>query len=227
MTDKKIKSLKKQMIIRFSMLPLFIGLTILLPAGTIRYWQVYAYFGALILPVIFTLNYFLKHNPEFLIRRSRMKEKELTQKLLVSLSSLVYLAGFIIPGLDKRYSWSSVPLFLIILADIFILLSYVFIFFVFKENSYASRVIEEEEGQKVISTGPYSHVRHPMYLGVLVMFIMTPIALDSWWGLIPWSSIPLILIIRILNEEKVLKEQLPGYKEYCKKVRFRLIPGIW
>ena len=116
---------------------------------------------------------------------------------------------------------------MIILANCISLLGYVFVFFVFRENSYASRVVEVENNQKVISTGVYSFVRHPMYVGVIIMWLPVPIALGSYWALIPIATIPVALVIRILNEESVLKKDLPGYEEYCQKTKYRLIPFVW
>lgn len=227
MTRQERKSLLKKIIIRFSFLPLVLGLLVLLPAGTFNYWQVYVYVGILVVPIIFVLFYFLRVDPRFLERRTKAKEKEKQQKLIAILSTLIFLAGFIIPGLDHRFSWSQVPAYLSISADLLILLGYLIIFFVFRQNSYASRIIEVDEEQKVISTGLYGIVRHPMYVGVLIMYIPTPIALGSYWGLVPFALLPLSLALRILNEEKVLKESLKGYKEYCKLTRYRLIPFLW
>jgi protein-S-isoprenylcysteine O-methyltransferase Ste14 len=221
------KALIKKILIRFSFLPPFLALLILLPAGTFNYWQVYVYCGILIVPMIIVMFYFLKHDPKFLERRMKGKEREKQQVIIQMLSTLIFLAGFIIPGLDHRFSWSNVPAFQSIAADIIILLGYLLIFFVFRQNSYASRIIEVDEEQKVISTGLYGLVRHPMYVGVLIMYIPTPLALGSYWGLIPFALLPLSMALRILNEEKVLSENLPGYKEYCQKTRYRLIPFIW
>ena len=227
MTRQEKRSLIRKILIRFSFLPLVLALLILLPAGTFNYWQVYVYCGILVVPILFVLFYFLKNDPKFLERRTRAKEKEKQQIHIAMLSTLIFLAGFIIPGLDHRFGWSSVPMNIVLLADLIILLGYLIIFFVFKQNSYASRIIEVDEEQKVISSGLYSIVRHPMYVGVLIMYIPTPLALGSYWGLIPFALLPLSLALRILNEEKVLSENLPGYKEYCQKTRYRLIPYIW
>jgi len=227
MTPQEMKSLLKKIIVRFSFLPIVLGLLVLLPAGTLNYWQVYVYVGILVFPMIIVLFYFLRIDPRFLERRTRAKEKEKQQVLIAILSTFIFLAGFIIPGLDHRFSWSQVPAYISISADIVILLGYLIIFFVFKQNSYASRIIEVDEEQKVISTGLYGIVRHPMYVGVLIMYIPTPLALGSYWGLIPFALLPLSLGLRILNEEKVLSANLNGYKEYCQKTRYRLIPFLW
>lgn len=227
MTSQEMKSLLKKIIFRFSFLPLVLGLLVLLPAGTLNYWQVYVYIGVLIVPVILVLFYFLRVDPRFLERRTKAKEKEKQQKLIAILSTFIFLTGFILPGLDHRFSWSEMPAYISILADIVILLGYLIIFIVFRQNSYASRIIEVDKEQQVISTGLYGIVRHPMYVGVLIMYIPTPLALGSYWGLIPFALLPLSLALRILNEEKVLSENLKGYKEYCQLTRYRLIPYIW
>ncbi len=234
MTDKKseltrqeMRSLIKKIVKRFSLVPIVIGLLILLPAGTFNFWQVYVYTGILVIPMSFVLAYFLKNDPRFLERRTRAKEKEKAQKIIQIFFSLIFLSGFVIPGLDKRFGWSDVPVIIVLMTDLVILSGYLLIFFVFKQNSYASRIVEVEKSQKVITTGLYSIVRHPMYIGVLIMYIPTPVALGSYWGLIPMTGIVLAIVFRILNEEKVLSEELPGYKEYCQKTRYRLIPLIW
>jgi len=207
--------------------PIVLGLFILVPAGTINYWQVYVYIAVLVVPMIFVLFYFLQNDPIFLERRTRAKEKEKVQIIIQIVFTFILLSGFVIPGFDKRFGWSDIPIYIVIVADIVILFGYLIVFFVFKQNSYASRVVEVEKSQKVISTGLYGFVRHPMYIGVIIMFIPTPVALGSYWGLIPMVTIPLAIVFRILNEEKVLCKDLPGYKEYCQKTRYRLIPFIW
>jgi protein-S-isoprenylcysteine O-methyltransferase Ste14 len=227
LTQQEMKSLIKKIIRRFSLVPIVLGLLILVPAGTFNFWQVYVYIGILIIPMIFVLFYFLKNDPLFLERRTRAKEKEKAQKIIQIVFSLTFLSGFVIPGLDKRFGWSDIPIHIVLITDIIILLGYLLIFFVFRQNSYASRIVEVDKSQKVITTGLYSIVRHPMYLGVLIMYIPTPVALGSYWGIIPMATILLALVFRILNEEKVLSKDLPGYKEYCQKTRYRLIPLIW
>jgi len=226
-TAAEKSELIRKMIARFSFVPLFIIVFTLLPAGTVRYWQVYLYFSILLVPMIFVLIYFLKRDPKFLERRTKGAEKIKEQKLIQLLNLPVFISAFIIPGLDRRFGWSNIHFEIIIITDIVILFGYLIIFAVFRENSYASRIIEIDKEQKVISTGPYSIVRHPMYLGVLIMYLPTPIALGSYWGLIPMGLLPLSLVLRILNEEKVLKENLKGYGEYCIKTKYRLIPNIW
>jgi len=234
MTDKtnelaqpEMKSLIKKIITRFSLVPIVLLLLILIPAGTLIYWQVYLYITILVVPMIFVLFYFLKNDPLFLERRTKAKEKEKEQIIIQIVFSFIFLSGFVIPGFDKRFGWSDVPIYIVIIADIVILLGYLLIFFVFKQNSYASRIVEVEKNQKVISTGLYGFVRHPMYIGVIIMFVPTPIALGSYWGLIPMSTILVALVFRITNEEKVLSKDLPGYKDYCQKTRYRMIPYVW
>lgn len=225
--NKNLSVLKKKIIIRFAMLPIFLGIFLFLPAGTFRFWEAWIYCLLLIVPWIFAVIYFLKRSPDLLERRMRSKEKEKEQKTIILLSSIVFLIGFAIPGLDHRFYWSEVPACLVIAANVFVLLGYLIVFFAMRENRYASRIIEVEKGQKVISTGPYAIVRHPMYTGVVPMFLFTPIALGSFWALIPFLFLPILLVFRILNEEKVLLKELPGYKEYCQKIHYRLIPLIW
>jgi len=227
MTRTEKKDLIKKMVLRFSFVPLFILIFTLLPAGTMNYWQVYVYSGVILIPMLFVLRYFLKNDPHFLERRTRVAEKEKEQKLIQWLNLPVFISAFIIPGLDRRFGWSVVPMEVIIMTDIFILGGYLIIFNVFKQNSYASRIIEIDKEQKVISTGLYGMVRHPMYLGVLIMYLPTPLALGSYWGLIPMALLPVTLVFRIFNEEKVLSGNLEGYREYCLKTKYRLIPYIW
>jgi protein-S-isoprenylcysteine O-methyltransferase Ste14 len=226
-TQQEMKSLILKIIIRFPLMLIFLGLMTLLPAGTFNYWQFYTYMAIIVIPMMFVLSYFLKNDPSFLERRTRIREKEKQQKIIQSVFSLLFFSVFIICGFDRRYGWSDVPLHIVVLADIAVLTGYIIIFFVFKQNSYASRIVEVDKNQTVISTGLYGIIRHPMYAGVIIMYLPTPISLGSYWGLIPVATIPLALVLRIINEEKVLNQDLPGYKEYCQKTKYRLIPFLW
>jgi protein-S-isoprenylcysteine O-methyltransferase Ste14 len=198
-----------------------------IPAGSLHYWQAWVWLGVLFVPLIFVVNYFLKRDPKFLERRMRLREKEAPQKKIQLISGTLFFLGFLIPGLDYRFGWSSVPVPLVLAADVMVFLGYLFIFLVFRENSYASRIVEVEAGQRVITSGPYALVRHPMYLGFTVMFLATPPALGSLWALPVFLLLPVFLAFRIRNEEEVLARDLPGYAEYRQKVRYRLIPLVW
>ncbi len=227
LSRQRTRSLARRLLLRFLLLLAFLALLIFLPAGTVLYWQAFVFFAVLVVPMVFTLHYFIRHHPELLERRLRAKEKEKRQRLFVAIMAPVYLAAFIVPGLDHRFGWSNVPASLVVIADALVLSGYIMIFFVFKQNAYASRIIEVTEGQKVISTGLYGCIRHPMYLGSIIMYLPIPIALGSYWGLIPMSLLVPGLVFRILNEEQVLLDRLSGYREYCAKTRYRLIPFIW
>lgn len=208
-------------------LAVLFALVLFLPAGSLGYWAAWAYIAVIGVPFTVVLAYFLRRDPAFLERRIRMKEKETTQKAVVAVSSFLFLAGFVVSALDFRFGWSDVPLWAVVAADALVMAGYGFVFLVFRENSYASRIVEVERSQKVVSTGPYGVIRHPMYTGIIVMYLATPVALGSWWGILPILSTPIALVVRLLNEEKVLRRGLPGYARYCRKVRWRLVPGIW
>lgn len=222
-----MKSLLSRIMLRILCIPIFVWLFFLLPAGTNSFWQVYVYFGIIIIPMLLATVYFLKKDPEVLQRRLKTGENEGEQKLIMAILGFCVVAMYLIPGFDKRFSWSEIPFSLSLLADVFVLLGYLFMLYVTKVNSFASRVITVEEQQSVIDTGPYSKVRHPMYVGALIMYLATPLALASWWAYLPMSLMPVLIGFRIVNEEQVLSKDLPGYVEYCQRVRWRLIPGIW
>lgn len=198
-----------------------------LSAGTFAYWQAWVYLAVLIIPMSFVLAYLLNHAPELLERRMRLKEKEPAQKLIIVIAFFCFFFAFLLPGLDHRFAWSQVPAVTVIVADVLVLLGYGIVFLVFRENPYASRVIEVEPEQKVISSGPYAVIRHPMYLGESLMFIFSPLALGSYWAMIPALGIVALLIARIKNEEGVMMRDLKGYTEYMHKTVYRLVPGVW
>jgi protein-S-isoprenylcysteine O-methyltransferase Ste14 len=204
---------------------LVLGAVLFLPAGSLRFWQAWIYWSGFSVLTLFITVYFLKKSPELLSRRMQHKEKETTRKPPAFLN--LFFLCFIIPGLDFRFHWSAVPVWLVIAANVIVFLGYIFIILVFKENSYASTIIQVEKEQRVITTGPYAIVRHPMYLGLLLMILFTPLALGSYWAIIPaLLSIPMN-VFRIIGEEEVLLRDLTGYKDYCSKKRYRLIPLIW
>ncbi|MBU0591123.1 isoprenylcysteine carboxylmethyltransferase family protein [Candidatus Micrarchaeota archaeon] len=220
-------ALREKTILAFMAAFLFLSIFFFVPAGTFDYWQAWVYIAILIIPVAFVMVYFLKNDPEFLERRFRTKEKEARQAAIIKFSIIVFLIAFLFPGLDKRFGWSYVQTEVVLIADLLVFLSYMLIFLVFRENSHAGRTVIVEKGQKVISTGPYSVVRHPMYLGVLVMYLATPVALGSYVSLIPFLFIVPVLVLRILNEEEVLRRDLLGYNIYCEKIKYRLLPFVW
>jgi protein-S-isoprenylcysteine O-methyltransferase Ste14 len=218
---------RSKLILLYLLSIIIVGVILFLPAGTLNYWQAWIFIFAMFVPAFFTAIYFLKHDPALLQRRMQFKEKETRQKTIIKIADLLFVIGFLIPGFDYRYGWSNVPVFLVILSNIIIFLGYVLVFFVFKENSYTSRIIEVDKKQKVISTGPYSVIRHPMYAGIIPIFLFMSLALGSYIALIFFLPIVFLIIARILNEEKVLSKKLKGYKQYMKKVKYRLIPHIW
>ena len=204
-----------------------IGLLLFLPAWTFNYFGAWLFMGVLMIPVIIMGVVLFIKAPELLEKRLNNKEKEATQKGVVALSGLIFLGGFILSALDFRFGWSYVPLWLTISAAVIFLTGYGMYAEVMRENAYLSRTIEVQEGQKVVSTGLYGIVRHPMYLATMLMFLPIPLILQSLWGLIPMALYPVVIIIRIINEEKVLTEGLEGYSEYKTRVKYRLIPFIW
>ncbi|MCJ7432216.1 MAG: isoprenylcysteine carboxylmethyltransferase family protein [Anaerolineales bacterium] len=229
MTEDQISQyqLKKMVYVRIALCFPVLAVLFFFPAGTWNYPEAWIYIAIIFVPMLFTLNYLLKNDPELLERRMHMRETQLAQKKVVSLSLVYFMLAFLLPGFDKRFGWSNVPFYIALIADLFVLAGYLGVIQVFKTNSYASRVVEVMKGQKVISTGPYAFVRHPMYTATSVMYVFSPLALGSYWAMIPAALIIPLLASRIRNEEEVLEKELDGYKEYKQKTKYRLIPGIW
>lgn len=206
------------------------GIFIFLPAGTFNYWE-----GWVFMAVFFACNlaltaYLVLKDPKLLERRMKAgpsAERTKTQKIIVVLAFAFFAGLAIVPALDHRFGWSDVPAFVVVLGNLLTVASYFGFYWVLRENTYAAATIRVEEGQKVISTGPYAIVRHPMYSAALVMSLGMVLALGSWWGILLLVPGILVLVWRLLDEEKFLHEDLPGYTEYTRKVRWRLIPGIF
>jgi protein-S-isoprenylcysteine O-methyltransferase Ste14 len=198
-----------------------------IPAGTLAYWEAWVYLAVLLIPFAFAVLYLFKTSPALLERRMQTREREPAQRRLISLSLLWFILAFILPGLDRRFGWSDVPVPVVLAADLLVLLGYGIVILAFRENQYASRIVQVEQDQQVITTGPYALVRHPMYVGAMLMYGASPLALGSYWALIPALVIVPILVVRIANEEQVLERELPGYPEYRQATRYRLLPGIW
>ena len=200
-----------------------------LPAWTFDYWQAWVFLAVFLLSALAITAYLMKEDPKLLERRlsaGPTVEKEKTQKIIMLLASMAFVATIVLPAIDHRFSWSEVPIHIVILGNILVVLGFLIIFFVFKENSFTASTIMVAEGQKVISTGPYAIVRHPMYSGGLIMLFGVPLALGSYWGLLAFVAIALVIVWRLLDEEKFLKHNLSGYIEYCQKLRYRLVPFV-
>ncbi len=225
-----MKNLNSKAFGGLAFLIIVMALVLFLPAGTFNYWQAWVFltvFGSATLAV--TL-YLMKNDPKLLERRVNAgpgAEKETTQKIIQSIASIAFILVIVFPAVDYRFGWSNIPPYISIIGDIFVGLGLFIVFLVFKENSFTSGTIEVEANQKVISTGPYAFIRHPMYAGAFIMLIGVPLALGSFWGLLIIIPLVSVIIWRLLDEEKILKKNLSGYLEYQKKVNYRLIPHIW
>ena len=204
-----------------------LGALLFLPAGTFYYPGAWLFFGVLFIPMLLIGILLLLKSPKLLEKRLNNKEKEKSQRGVIALSALMFPAGFLISAFDFRFQWSRVPLWCMIAAASLFLIGYALYAEVMRENAYLSRTIEVQEGQRVIDTGLYGVVRHPMYMATFLMFLPMPLILGSFWGLIPFALYPFVIVVRILNEEKVLVEGLVGYEDYRKKVKYKILPFIW
>ena len=203
---------------------------VFIPAGTLRYWQGWAFVAVWIFASGTYTAYLVKYDPALLKRRTEAgisHEKEPAQKIIIPFLFAAFIALMVLPPLDFRFGWSNVPWYVSVLGDALIAVSYYIFYLVSKVNTYAAANVRVEKGQKVISTGMYGFVRHPMYFGALFLIVGTPLALGSWWSLLLVPLFLPILYFRIVNEEKVLARDLQGYTEYMRKVRYRLVPYIW
>ena len=206
---------------------LMVGLLIFLPAGTLAYPGGLLFLCLLFVPMLIMGIVMLTRARDLLAKRLDAKEKQAAQKGVQSPAGLVFMAGFVLAGLDFRFGWSDVPLPVVIAASVIFLIGYGLYAEVMRENAYLSRTVKVEEGQTVISTGLYGIVRHPMYLASVLMFLSIPLVMGSWYALIPFAFYPVLMVVRILDEEKLLTAELLGYEEYKRKVKYRMIPFIW
>ena len=222
-----MNELFKKTVVGFIQLIVGLGIMLFASAWTFVYWQAWVYLLIFSISVLLIYIYLYKSDSKLLERRLNRIEKEKSQKRAQFLIYILYVCLFIISSLDHRFFWSNVPFSVVIVGDVLVSFGYFIIFIVLKENTYASATIELTPDHKVISTGVYALVRHPMYLGAIVLLLGTPLALGSWWGLLIFFLIAYAITVRLLDEEKFLTQDLSGYNEYCQKTRYRLIPFFW
>jgi len=214
------------------LLNVLVGLILLVfvPAWTFRYWQGWLFLAVFFGSSLVITLYLMKMDPSLLERRlsaGATAEKEKSQKIIQGFASMAFIAAILLPVLDHRFGWSRLAVYAVLAGDLLMLVGFVIVFIVFKVNTYTSGIIEVATGQTVISTGPYAVVRHPMYFGALVLFLGISPALGSWWGMVMLAPMTAVLVLRLLDEEKYLNRNLPGYVEYQVKVKYRLVPFIW
>ena len=204
-----------------------VGAILFIPAGGFNYLNGWLFMALLFCPMLILGVVLLIKAPNLLQKRLNAKEKDKSQRAVVALSGLLFVAGFIVAGLDFRFGWSVVPSWVIVVASVVLVLSYALYGEVMRENAYLSRTVEVQENQKVIDSGLYSIVRHPMYAVTVWLFLSIPLILGSWWALICFAPYIIVIAVRIIGEERVLQAELNGYTEYQKRVRYRLIPFVW
>ena len=214
-------------LVKFTCGLLMVGLLIFLPAGTLAYGKGWLLIGLLFVPMLIAGFVMLFKKPDFLAKRLDVKEKQATQKGVVAFSGLMFIGGFVVAGLDFRFGWSRMPESVTVIASVLFLLAYALYAEVMRENAYLSRTIKVEEGQKVVDTGLYGIVRHPMYMATILLFLMMPIILGSWYALIVFACYPAIIIVRLKDEEELLTRELSGYAAYKQKVKYRILPFVW
>ncbi len=223
-------SLKIRTLLGFVELIVILEFFLFAPAGSLNFWQAWVYSIIYVASSVRITFYLWRTNPELLARRVNAgpgAEKEKTQKITHFFVILLFIAILVISAFDHRFGWSHVPFYIVILGDILVILGFFLLFLVFRENAFASAIIEVTADQKVITTGLYSIVRHPLYVSGLIIMLGTPLALGSWRSLLVFIPLTLVIIWRLIDEEKFLSKNLPGYEEYCQKVRYRLIPFLW
>jgi protein-S-isoprenylcysteine O-methyltransferase Ste14 len=225
-----VNNLARKSIIGFTQLVVALGLALFVSAGTLEYAQAWVYLLIFVGSAGLISVYLWRKDPALLERRvsaGPTAERETSQKIIQSIAAIAFVATLVVPGLDRRFGWSRVPIPVSIVGDVLEAVGFFVVFLVFRENSFASAAIEVAAEQKLIATGPYAVVRHPMYSGALLMLFGTPIALGSWWGLLVCIPMAMTIVWRLIDEEAYLSKNLPGYPEYRRQVRYRLIPLVW
>jgi protein-S-isoprenylcysteine O-methyltransferase Ste14 len=224
--------LQSRLILRLTLGFVMVAAMLFVPAGSFRFWQGWTFLALTYIPIAYLSLDLSKRDPKLMERRLQSREQLKEQRLLVRALKLAFFAAFLLPGLDYRFGWSrrllgAVPLWLSMVSQALALSGLFLMFWVFRTNTFAARTIQVEAGQRVISTGPYGIVRHPMYLGSLIMWLSVPLALGSY---VAWPAFALLVafyVVRLLHEEKFLNRELPGYSDYCRRTPFRLVPFIW
>ena len=206
---------------------LLVGLLVFVPAGTLDYPYGWLLIGLLFVPMLIAGFVMLARSPDFLRKRLDVKEKQATQKGVVAISGLMFVAGFMVAGLDFRFDWSVMPDWVVLVASVLFLVAYALYAEVMRENAYLSRTVRVEEGQQVVDTGMYGVVRHPMYAVTILLFLMMPLVLRSWYALIVFVFYPAVIVVRLKEEEALLTKELAGYAQYKQKVKYRIIPFVW
>jgi protein-S-isoprenylcysteine O-methyltransferase Ste14 len=222
--------LKRKTILGFAQLLGCMGILLFVPAWTLDFWQAWLYLFVFGISCALITVYLWNKDPKLLERRVNagpIAEKEPTQKIIQLIAAIAFIGSLVIPALDRSYGWSHVPSAIVIVGEVLVALGFFIVFIVFRENTFTAAIIEVADDQKVISTGPYAFVRHPMYTGGLIMLFGTPLALGSWWGLTMFVVLALAIVWRLFDEEKFLAKSLPGYSEYLQKVHYRLLPLVF
>jgi protein-S-isoprenylcysteine O-methyltransferase Ste14 len=223
-------SLAAKALLSVLLLGIVMGVALFVMAGTVDYWQAWVYLLIFTITSLLTTIYLIRNDPELLKRRMRggpSAEKRASQRVIMLFTSIAFIGLLVVPGLDRRFGWSKVPLPLVIAGDVLVAIGFYFIFLVYRENTYTSATIEVAANQKVIESGPYALVRHPMYASALLYLLGTPLALGSYWGLLPFVAVIPLLIWRLFDEEKMLTRELEGYRQYKQRVPHRLVPRVW
>ncbi len=228
--DKPKFSIKKQAITGLATLAVVLWLALFVPAWTLNYWQAWTFWVIFVVSITTISIYFIKKDLNLIASRLKVgpaSEQQGSQKITQAIITVFFVLLLLVPSLDHHFQWSTVPSYLSVAGNVFVAVGLLIIFLVFKENTYTSVLVEVNETQKVVSTGPYSVVRHPMYSGALLILLFAPIALGSFWGVLVFPPILIAIAVRLREEEKFLIKNLQGYNDYIQKVRFRLIPLLW